>query len=96
MEMFIDAHENHVYDELVDELEEIHRLRNESENDFFRRVMHIYCRFLESDEPSSHEIFDWISYIASISEVCNLNDQTISHSQGPNMVTKDRDHVIFD
>jgi hypothetical protein len=35
MEMFSVAHENYVYDELVDELAEIRRPRNESENDFF-------------------------------------------------------------
>jgi len=39
MEMFIVAHENYVYDEFVDELEEICTLRNEYENDLFRRVM---------------------------------------------------------
>ena len=44
--MFIVAHENYIYDELVDELEKICMLRNESENDLFRRVMQIYRRFL--------------------------------------------------
>jgi hypothetical protein len=51
MEMFIFAHENYAYDELIDELEEIRRLRNEFEKDFFRRVMQIYCTFPETDEP---------------------------------------------
>jgi hypothetical protein len=81
MEMFIVAHENYVYDELVDEVVEIRRLRNEYENDFFRRVMHIYCRFPKSDEPLGQEIFDWFSYLISIYEECDLNDQAISYSQ---------------
>jgi hypothetical protein len=39
MEMFIDAHEDYVYDELFNELTKIHRLINKSVDDFFRRVM---------------------------------------------------------
>jgi hypothetical protein len=95
MEMFIVAHENYVYDELVDELEEICRLRNESENDLFRRVMQIYCRFPERDEPSGQEIFDWFSYLVSISEECDLNDQAISYSQNSDLTTNDIGDIIF-
>jgi hypothetical protein len=39
MEVFIDAHEDYIYDELFNELEKFCRLRNKSENDLFRRVM---------------------------------------------------------
>jgi hypothetical protein len=81
MEMFIVAHENYVYDELVDELEEICRLRNESEKTYFEESCIFTAYFLKLDEPSSQEIFDWFSYLVSISEECNLNDQSISYSQ---------------
>ena len=66
MEMIIATHENYIYDELIDELVEIPRLRNEYENDVFQRVMWIYYRFLERDEPSGQEIFYWFSYLISI------------------------------
>jgi hypothetical protein len=94
MEMFIVAHENYIYDELVDELEKICMLRNESENDLFRRVMQIYCRFPESDEPLGQEIFDWFSYLVSISEECDLNSQAISYSQNSDPTSNDIGDII--
>jgi hypothetical protein len=39
MEMFITTHEDYVYDELFDELAEICRLKNESVDKLFLRVM---------------------------------------------------------
>jgi hypothetical protein len=72
MEVFIIAHVDYVYDELFNELEEICRLENESMDDLFQRVMQIYCRFPKSDKPSDQEIFDWFSYLISISEGYNL------------------------
>jgi hypothetical protein len=66
MEIFITAHVNYDYEELCNELEEICRLRNEPMDDFFQRVMQIYCRFPESDKPSNQEIIDWFSYLLSI------------------------------
>jgi hypothetical protein len=68
MEVFIIAHVDYDYDELFNELEEIHRLRNEHVDDFFQRFMQIYCIFPESDKPSDQEIFDWFSYLVSIPE----------------------------
>jgi hypothetical protein len=56
MDIFLAAHENYVYEEIFDELADICRLGNESVDDLFRRVMQIYCRFPESDEPSGQEI----------------------------------------
>jgi hypothetical protein len=94
MEMFITTHENFVYDELVDEMVEICRIRNAYENDLFRRFMQIYCRFHGSDEPSGQEIFDWFSNLISISKECDFNDQTISHSQDLNLTMKDRGYII--
>jgi hypothetical protein len=52
MEVFIVAHEYCVYDELFNELKEICGLENESENDFFQRVMQIYYSFPKNDKPS--------------------------------------------
>jgi hypothetical protein len=72
MEIFIVAHVDYVYHELFNELTEICRLGNESVDDFFQRVMQIYCRFPESDKPSDQEIFDWFSYLVSIPEGCDL------------------------
>jgi hypothetical protein len=94
MEMFIAAHENYVYDSLVDKIAEIPKLRNEYENDLFRRVMQIYCRFPESDEPLGQEIFDWFSYLVSISEECDLNSQAISYSQNSDPTINDIGGII--
>jgi len=94
MEMIIATHENYIYDELIDELVEIPRLRNESENDIFQRVMWIYCRFLEQDEPSGQEISNWFSYLISTYEECDLNDQAISYSQNSDMTTNDIGDIV--
>jgi hypothetical protein len=81
MQVFIIAHVDYLYDKLFNELEEIHRLINKSVDDFFQRVMQIYYRFPESDKSSDQEIFDLFSYLVSIYEGYDLNNQIISHSQ---------------
>jgi hypothetical protein len=81
MEIFITAHVNYDYEELYNELEEICRIRNEPLDDFFQRVMQIYYRFLESDKPSDQEILDWFSYLLSIPEGDNLENEKVSNLQ---------------
>jgi hypothetical protein len=58
MEVFITAHENYDYEELYSELEGICRNINEPLDDFFQRVMKIYCRFPENDKPFDQEVLD--------------------------------------
>jgi hypothetical protein len=52
MQVYIFYHVDYVYDELFNELEEIHRLGNEFVDDLVKMIMQIYCRFPESDKPS--------------------------------------------
>jgi hypothetical protein len=68
---------DYVYHELFNELAEICRLGNEYVDDFFQRVMHIYCIFPESDKPSDQEIFYWFSYLISIPEGYDMDNQII-------------------
>ena len=81
MEIFITAHETYVYDELVDELAEIPRLKNKYVDNFFLRVMHICLRFPENDKPLDQLISNWFSYLVYDLERCELEDQIISNSQ---------------
>jgi hypothetical protein len=94
MEMFIATHEDYVYDELFDELKEIRRLKNESVDNFFLRVMQICHRFPENDKPSDQLISNWFSYLVSDPERCDLDDQTISNSQNSGLTTKDKGYTI--
>jgi hypothetical protein len=94
MEMFIASHEDYVYDELLDELKGIHRLGNESVDNFFLRFMHIFHRFPENDKPSDQIISNWFSYLVSDLERCDLDDQIISHSQDLGLVTKDKGYTL--
>jgi len=80
MEIFIVAHENYVYDELVDELAEIRRLKNGYLDNFFLIVMQICLRFPKNDKPSDQLISNWFSYLVYDPERCDLDDQTISNS----------------
>jgi hypothetical protein len=50
-------------------------------DDFFQRFMQIYYRFPKRDKPSDQEILEFFSYIVSIYEEYDLNNQIISHSQ---------------
>jgi len=94
MEMFIVAYEDYIYDELLNELVEICSLINEFVDDFFRRVLQIYYGFPKSGEHSGKEIFNWFSYLVSIFEECDMNDQAIFHSQNSDLVINDTGDVI--
>jgi hypothetical protein len=61
---------------------------------FFLRVMKIYCIFLVYDKLSDQQILNWFSHLVSISEECDLDDQTISHPQDSYLTTKDTGYII--
>ena len=58
------------------------------------RFMQIYCRFLESGKPSGQEILNWFSYLVSIYKGCDMDEQTISHSQDSDLTMKYRGYTL--
>jgi hypothetical protein len=56
---------------------------------YFEESCKFIAYFLKMTNPQKKNI-DWFSCLVSISEECDLNNQTISHSQDSSMTTKDR------